>query len=89
MFSWTEPHLWKLVNAIGDHQDIKTGLFPESGSNKSLSKGGSKTKIEYQWALVYSVFKDDEEFRDIIEDAKGDPVDRQAWALKVKNHLQW
>ena len=88
MLSWTEARLWKLVNAIGDNEDIKAGLFPESGGNKSLSKGGSKTKIEYQWALAYHVFQGDEEFKDIIEEAKDEPVDRRAWALKVKNRLQ-
>lgn len=53
-----------------------------------MSKGGSKTKTEYQWALAYHVFKDDKEFKDIMEEAKDVPVDRRAWGLKVKNRLQ-
>ena len=89
LLSWTEVRLWKLINAIGDHDNIRTGLFLESGSHKSLSKGGSKMKLEYQWALAYHIFKGDEEFKDSIEEAKSEPAERWAWALKVKNHLQW
>ena len=33
LLSWTKAQLWKLVNAIGDQEDIRIGLFPESGSD--------------------------------------------------------
>ena len=38
LLSWTKARLWKLVNAIGDQEvgdqeDIRIGLFPESGSD--------------------------------------------------------
>ena len=82
---WTKDLTWKLVNGILDDAEVKQGLFPTPGGNLSLSKGGSKNKSDYHWALANIIFEDDPVFGLKIS-AKD--ADRKFWQLKVKNKLQ-
>ena len=86
--SWTLDLTWKLINGIADNEEIKNGLYPLSGGNTSLSKGESKTKANYHWALALSIFEDHPEYGTVIEDAKDVTGERRAWGLKVKNRIQ-
>ena len=81
---------WKLVNGIGDNEEIKQGLYPSSGGNASLSKGGSKTKADYHWALAEYIFESEPDYRQAIQDASKDNAagERWIWGLKVKNRVQ-
>ena len=82
---WTKDLTWKLVNGILDDAEVKQGLFLTPEGNLSLSKGGSKNKSDYHWALADIVFEDDPVFGLKIS-AKD--ADWKFWQLKVKNKLQ-
>lgn len=79
--------MWLLINGIGDNEDIKNGLYPLPGGNTSLSKGGSKPKAEYHWALAFHIFENDIEYGEMITAAAKVAKQRAVWGLKVKNKL--
>ncbi|KAF8233281.1 hypothetical protein L208DRAFT_1061091, partial [Tricholoma matsutake] len=57
--SWKDEDLnFLLIAAIEEDDEIKQGLFPPPGANKSLAKGGSKPKTKYQWELARKVFEE-------------------------------
>ena len=78
---------WKLVNSIVDDKSIKEGLFPSPGGNQSVSKGGSRSKADYHWALARHIFEDDEEYGPFFNRATSS-ADKKAWGRKIKNRLQ-
>ena len=78
---------WKLVNSIVDDPVIKEGLFPSPGGNQSVSKGGSRNKSDYHWALARHIFKDDEEYGPFFNRATSSS-EMKAWGQKIKNRLQ-
>ena len=79
--------MWLLINGISDNEDIKNGLYPVSGGNASLSKGGSKLKAEYHWALALHIFENDIEYKEMISTAAKVAKQRAVWGLQVKNKL--
>jgi hypothetical protein len=85
--SWTAALTWKLVNSIVDDKTIKEGLFPSPGGNQSVSKGGSRNKSDYHWALAQHIFEDDEEYGPVFMKATSSS-DKKAWGRKIKNRLQ-
>jgi len=85
--SWTHDCMWLLVNEIDNNEDIKNGLYPVSGGNASLSKGGSKPKAKHHWALAFHIFGNDVEYKEMINAAIGVPKQRAVWGLCMKNKL--
>ena len=86
--SWSIDLTWDLVNAIVENPAIKQGLFPSPGGNQSVSKGGSRSKIEYQCDLVKAVFEDHATYGPAFQCAM-ESSNTKIWGLKIKNRLQW
>ncbi|KAF9441804.1 hypothetical protein P691DRAFT_765867 [Macrolepiota fuliginosa MF-IS2] len=90
---WTKDLTWKLINCIQDDVTIKEELFPLPGSNKSVSKGGSKTKTDYHNDLALLVFENDPTYGPLIEgqvcklNRSLNRKKRMLWSQKIKNHL--
>ncbi len=78
---------WALISMLEDNPVIKQGLFPLPGGNTSVSQGGSKPKIEYQYELARALFEDHEIYKDVFAQVKTS-AEKGAWALKIKNRLK-
>ena len=63
------------------------GLFPSPGGNQLVSKGGSRSKTDYHWALARHIFEDDEEYGLFFNRATSS-AEKKAWGRKIKNRLQ-
>ncbi|KAF8219769.1 hypothetical protein L208DRAFT_1546306, partial [Tricholoma matsutake] len=86
--SWKDEDLdFLLIGVIEEDEEIKQGLFPLPGANKSLAKGGSKPKMEYQWELARKIFEEHEKYKDVFALAKTSS-EKGVWGHKIKNQLK-
>jgi hypothetical protein len=71
-----------------EHAHIKRALFPPCGPNASTANGGGKSKASAHFDLCKHLLGDEDEYKHILERADGDPKNRTALGLKIKNRLR-